>query len=145
MNPHHLSFSNPDVVAAPFGAYSHLALVGGGADLIFVSGQAGFKPDGTLANSAAEQYAQALRNIVALLKAEGSGPEHLVKLDSFLVTPIPGDEVKRSRAEILGAIRPAATLIYVPRLAEERLLVEIQAVAIRPPLANKNAVSGDAR
>jgi len=80
--------------------------------------------------------------------AAGPGPirpEYLVKLDSFLVAPIPGDEVKRSRAEILGAIRPAATLIYVPRLAEERFLVEIQAIAMRPPLVNKDAGSGDAR
>jgi 2-iminobutanoate/2-iminopropanoate deaminase len=145
MNPHHLRFSSPDVVAAPFGAYSHLVVVTSGSDLIFVSGQTGLKPDGTCPASAAEQYAQALRNIVALLKNEASGPEYLVKLDSFLVAPIPGDEVKRSRAEILGAIRPAATLIYVPRLAEERFLVEIQAVAIRPPLANKDTASGDAR
>jgi 2-iminobutanoate/2-iminopropanoate deaminase len=131
MNPHQLSFLNPDVVAAPIGAYSHVVLVRSATDLMFVSGQVGLKPDGTLATSAGEQYAQALRNVVALLRAEGSGPEHLIKLDSFLVTPIPVDTVKKYRAEILGTVRPAATLIYVPRLAEERFLVEIQAIAMR--------------
>src|SRR5207245_1098770 len=47
--------------------------------LLFLGGQAGHRPDGTLAgDSLLEQLEQACRNVAEALAAAGAAPEHLV-------------------------------------------------------------------
>ena len=77
---------------------------------------------------------QALRNVVAVLRAAGAGPEHLVRLTWF-VTDM--DEYLISRKalgvayrEIVGQIFPAMSVIGVSALAEKRAKVEIEATAV---------------
>ncbi|WP_370964812.1 RidA family protein [Amycolatopsis sp. cg9] len=72
---------NPDTVAPPLGRYSHLTQVPPGHRLVFLAGQLGVRPDGTLARPDTESQAmQLFANVSELLAAEGAGPEHLVKL-----------------------------------------------------------------
>ena len=78
------------------------------------------------------QYENALRNIVRLLESEGAGPAHIVKLNSYLVRPMDLPTVAAIRKAVLGDVRPAATMVYVPRLAAEHYLVEVEAWAVRP-------------
>ena len=49
---------NPPQVASPLGRYSHLAEVPPGHRLVFVAGQLGLAPDGTLAGPDAEAQAR---------------------------------------------------------------------------------------
>ena len=124
--------TNPDTVAPPIGAYSHVAIVPPGAQLIALAGQVGNAPDGSLPDTPEEQFENALRNIVRLLESQGATPAHLVKLNSYLVRPMDLAGVAATRKAILGDVRPASTLVYVPRLAAEHYLVEIEAWAVKP-------------
>lgn len=126
-----LRFADPPQVAVPLGAYSHLAVVPAGMELLFLAGQVGMTPDGQLSDWPEEQFRQALRNIVAILASEGCGPRNIVRLNTFLVRPLALEQLRGFRAELLGDARPASTLIYVPRLATDEILVEIEATAVR--------------
>jgi 2-iminobutanoate/2-iminopropanoate deaminase len=130
--PQSVRFSNPSTVAPPVGAYSHVAVVAPGTELLYVAGQVGLKLDGSLPESPEEQFTQALANVVAILQAEGATPADIVKLNTYLVRPMQPEQVRAARQRLLGAnVAPASTLVYVSRLAQERFLVEIEAVAVR--------------
>ena len=127
-----LAFRNPDTVAPPIGAYSHVAIVPAGTALIAFAGQVGNAPDGSVPDAPEQQYENALRNIVRLLESEGATPAHLVKLNTYLVRAMDLSTVAATRKAVLGDVRPASTLVYVPRLAADQYLVEVEAWAIRP-------------
>jgi enamine deaminase RidA (YjgF/YER057c/UK114 family) len=84
----------------------------------------------------AEQIAQALRNIVAVLAEAKAGPEHLVSmtwyltdLDDYAANLMP---IGRAWREVIGRNFPAMTVVQVMRLVEKRAKVEIQATAVIP-------------
>lgn len=126
-----LSFSNPSTVHSPLGLYSHTVSVPGGSELIYLSGQLGVRPDGSTPDNIAEQADQVFANIVALLKAQGLAPEHIVKLTTFMVAGQDGDAVRAARLKHLGAHRPASTAIFVSQLVDPAWFVEVDAVAAR--------------
>ena len=129
---------NPSSVAAPAGQYSHLAAVPAGHELVFVSGQLGLLPDGTLAGADAEtQTRQALANIQDLLAAAGSGPEHIVKFLSLIAGTEHLAGSRTARSEIFAEWYPdgdfpAHSLMVVTQLAAPQFAVEIEAVAAIP-------------
>lgn len=124
-----VSFNNPDTVLPPYGAYSHAAVVDPAARLVYTAGQVGETPEGVVPGAIEEQYEIALENIAAILAAQGAYPSDIVKLTTYVVTPIPPDKMRSIRHAVFGDIAPAATLIFVPRLAGLDYLVEIEAVA----------------
>jgi enamine deaminase RidA (YjgF/YER057c/UK114 family) len=82
------------------------------------------------------QFAQALRNVLAILKEDGAGPEHIVRLTIY-VTQL--QEYLNSRDElgpiwkaIMGANYPAMALVQVVRLVEPAAKIEIEATAVVP-------------
>ena len=125
-------FSNPDTVAPPLGAYSHVASLPAGARLIAIAGQVGNAPAGAVPEAAEAQYENALRNIVRLLESEGCTPADIVKLNSYLVQRLDLPVVALMRKAILGDIRPAATMVYVAGLAAPEYLIEVEAWAVKP-------------
>ena len=127
-----LTFRNPATVAPPLGAYSHVAIVAPGTELIALAGQVGNAPDGTVPDAPEAQYENALKNIVRLLESEGASPAHIVKPNSYLVRAMDLPTVAAIRKSVLGEVRPAATMVYVPRLATDQYLVEVEAWAVRP-------------
>lgn len=131
MSPAAVTFSNPDSVAPPHGAYSNVATVCAGADILFISGQLGVMPDGTMVAGAQAQYEQALRNVVAILDAEGVALGGLVKITTYLVQAIDVEAVRAIRRRILPDAVPAATLVYVAALGAPDRLVEVDAIAAR--------------
>lgn len=126
-------FRDPPDIAPPFSSYHHTALTPAGADWLTISGQVGVHPDGRLAEGAQAQAAQALRNLLACLRAHDMGPEHLVKLTSYVIRPEDVGALRAARIEVLGPeIRPASTLAVISALAAPDWLVEIEAIAARP-------------
>lgn len=105
--------------------------------LIFVSGQIGwnaaqqFESDDFIA-----QTAQALRNIVAVLKAGDAGPEHMVRMTWYVVDRVEYinslKEVGTVYREVMGKNFPAMTCVEVSALVEERARVEIEVTAVLP-------------
>ncbi len=82
------------------------------------------------------QFAQALRNIVAILAEGGATPEHIVRLTIY-VTDIQEylasrDELAPMWKSIMGSHFPAVALVQVTRLVERSAKVEIEATAVVP-------------
>jgi len=123
------AFSNPDCVHAPLGLYSHTAVVPPGTGLLFLSGQVGVRPDGSIGETIAEQADQTFANIVSLLRAHGLEPSSIIKLTTFMVAGQDGEDVRNARRKHLGAHRPASTAVYVSQLVEPRWFVEVEAIA----------------
>ena len=122
---------NPSTVAPPAGRYTHGMLVPADAKLLFISGQVGMAPDGTVPSDFAEQARNAWRNLIATLAAGGMTPDHLVKVTHYLIRPSDLPAYRAIRAEMTDA-RPASTLIFVTGLVDPGLLIEIDAVAAQP-------------
>jgi enamine deaminase RidA (YjgF/YER057c/UK114 family) len=126
-----VTFLNPSTVHAPLGAYSHFAVVPAGAELVFLSGQVGMRPDGSLPSSISAQADQVFANIGALLAAHGLDAGALVKLTLFIVAGQDIQAVRAARAKFLGAHRPASTAVFVSQLADPAWQVEAEAVAAK--------------
>ncbi len=105
--------------------------------LIFVSGQIGwnaaqqFESDDFIA-----QTRQALLNIVAVLKAAGAGPEHMVRMTWYLTDRVEYvarlKELGTAYREVMGKNFPAMTCVEVAGMVEERARIEIEVTAVLP-------------
>jgi enamine deaminase RidA (YjgF/YER057c/UK114 family) len=125
----------PDGWAKPVG-YAH-GLVARGA-VVITAGQVGWNPATSQfeTDDFVEQAAQALQNVVAILRKGGAGPEHIVRLNWYILDK---EEYRRARIalgkhyqEILGKRYPAMTLVVVSGLLEDRARLEIEATAVVP-------------
>lgn len=126
-----VAFLNPPTVHAPGGAYSHSAVVPAGAELIFLSGQVGVRPDGSLPSAISAQADQVFANIGSLLAAHGLDASALVKVTMFVVAGQDIQAVRAARAKFLGAHRPASTAVFVSQLVDPAWHVEVEAVAAK--------------
>ena len=124
-------FVNPPTMAKPVGQYSHGGLVRAGSDILYIAGQVGMRPDGTLPTTIEEQADEAYANVVRLLAAKGMTPANLVKTNTFLAVGQPTAAVRAARVKHFGDAAPASTFIYVPQLIEAKYLIEIEGVAVR--------------
>lgn len=120
--------SQPDGIAPPTGQYSHSVHVPGGRAIVFISGQVGIRPDGSMAIGFAAQLRQAFDNLDAVLAANGMNRDNLVKLNYFLAPGSDVTEFRRVRAELLPNPPPASTTL-IAELMDGDWLFEIDAVA----------------
>ena len=102
---------------------------------IYTAGVLGWDESETfVSDTLAGQFAQALRNIVAILAEDGAGPEHLVRMTCY-VTDIDAyraslAEIGAAWKEVIGRHYPAMALVAVTALVEPKALVEIEATAV---------------
>jgi enamine deaminase RidA (YjgF/YER057c/UK114 family) len=127
-----LKFESPDTVLPPYGAYSHAAVAPASSRFIFTAGQVGETRAGEIPATVEGQYEVALRNILNIISAQGASSAHIVKLTTYLVAPIAPDRMGAIRHSVFGDIKPAATLLFVPKLAGPDYLVEVEAIAVAP-------------
>ncbi len=83
-----------------------------------------------------DQTAQALANVVAVLREAGAGPEHIVRMTWYVTDRA---EYLRRQRELGQAYRahigrhfPAMSCVEVSALMEARAKVEIEATAVLP-------------
>jgi len=127
------TFLNPRDVHLPAGPYSHTAVVQGGSELVFVSGQVGMRADGSVPSSFAEQADLTFENLKACLAAHGLGVDAVVKLGVFVVPGQDFQVLRAARERYFGAHRPTSTSVFVAQLASPAFLVEIEAIAAKRP------------
>jgi len=102
---------------------------------IYVAGQVGWDSEERFnSDDIAEQAAQALRNVVAVLEAAGAGPEHIVRMTWYVTDKaayIAGlKEIGQAYREIIGRNFPAMTAVEVTALVEDRAKVEVECTAV---------------
>jgi enamine deaminase RidA (YjgF/YER057c/UK114 family) len=82
------------------------------------------------------QFAQVLRNIVAILAVDGAGPANIVRMTCYVTDRdayVAGlAEIGAAWKAIIGPHYPAMALVEVSRLVEPAALVEIEATAVVP-------------
>lgn len=112
--------------------YANGALVSG-AKTLYVAGQVGWDERQQMASGFVAQFAQALDNVLSIVRAAGGGPESVVKMTIY-VTDLPA---YRAAQRELGAVWrerfgkhfPAMALLGIAGLVEEGALVEIESIA----------------
>lgn len=122
---------NPSTIAAPLGAYSNGVSAPGGGRWLYIAGQIGVRPDGSMATTFVDQAEAAWSNLVAILADAGMTTQHLVKVTHYLVRPDDLKQYNPVRGKHLGIARPASTLIIAQALAKPEWLFEVEAVAWR--------------
>ena len=105
--------------------------------LVFVGGQIGwnaqqqFETDDFIA-----QVHQALRNIAAVLREAGAGPEHMVRMTWYVIDRVEYNarlkELGGVYREVMGKNFPAMSCVQVAALMEARAKVEIEVTAVIP-------------
>jgi enamine deaminase RidA (YjgF/YER057c/UK114 family) len=116
--------------------YSHGMLARG--ELVIVAGQVGLNADGRVpGDDVVSQTKQALENVRTVVEAAGCTMRDVVRLQTFLTRAedIPG--FMKARGEVFPGyfpdkVYPPNTLLVVSRLVRPELLVEIEAMAVRP-------------
>lgn len=102
-------------------------------DTLHISGQVGLGPDGELADETDmyAQAAQALTNLGTVLDLADLGPSDVVKYTCYVTDLADFGAFAKARSEFFGDHEPAATTVVVAALLDPRMLVEIEAVAVR--------------
>ena len=105
--------------------------------MIFTAGVVGWDETESFAEySLAGQFAQALRNTLAILAEDGAGPEHVVRMTVYVTDRADylrsRDEIGAAWREIMGRAYPVMALVEVKGLVENAALVEIETTAVVP-------------
>jgi len=132
----------PKAFGAPLGMYSH-GMIAPGGEIVVVAGQVGMGQGGQVAGGdVVAQTKQALDNVRAVVEAAGCAMRDVIRLQTFLTHAGDIDGFMKARAEVFpryfpdGAY-PPNTLLIVSRLVKPELLVEIEAMAVKPAQASK--------
>ncbi len=121
---------DPPAIAPPASAYHHAFLSTGVKNVLTVSGQLGEHPDGTCAETAAEQAELAWRNVFSILDATGMALENIVKVTSYIVGEENIDAYVEVHKRFVGEQAPPWTLVVVAALGRPQYLVEVDVLAI---------------
>ncbi|HTI48146.1 MAG TPA: RidA family protein [Casimicrobiaceae bacterium] len=105
--------------------------------MVFVAGQIGWDAQRKLVPGGfVAQAAQALANVVAVLREAGARPEHVVRLTWYVVDRQEYVASLRALGEryraIMGRHYPAMTAVQVAALIEDGARVEVEATAVVP-------------
>jgi enamine deaminase RidA (YjgF/YER057c/UK114 family) len=100
-------------------------------DRVLVSGTAPVWPDGSCDPDPGVQARRCLRIIEDALVDAGASMSQVVRTRMYLVDPADADAVGRAHGEVFAETRPAATMVVVKALLDERWKVEIEAEAAR--------------
>jgi enamine deaminase RidA (YjgF/YER057c/UK114 family) len=126
---------NPSTLYDPVpNGYSHVAAVDAAhVRLVLLAGQGGEDRSGALAPDFESQLRQAMDNLCSALDAAGATSADVARTLVMIV------DHSEERLRLLGAefdrvwgpgLKPACTLVPVPRLALDGMLVEIEATAV---------------
>jgi 2-iminobutanoate/2-iminopropanoate deaminase len=121
--------STPPGTPKPIGPYSHIAKVGSS---ITIGGTAGFDPaTGQLVGAdMAAQTKRILESFKVMLASVGSDLAHVVHINIFLLEMKDFDAMNAAYVEMMGAHRPARTVIGVRELPKPGVLLTMNLTAV---------------
>ncbi|MCA9750867.1 MAG: RidA family protein [Gemmatimonadetes bacterium] len=127
---------NPPELPSPTG-FNHGLLAPAGGRTLFVAGQPGLGEDGKVVPGGfVAQFAQALDNTIAVVRAAGGDVEHIGRMTIY-VTDLQAYLASRRDVgvawrERLGKHFPAVALVEVRGLVDEGAVLEIETTAVVP-------------
>lgn len=129
---HSVQTFTPAALPTPLGPYSHIAKAG---ELITISAIAGMDPaTGKLVGTDAySQSKQVLELCNAMLAAAESDFAHVVHVNLYVKKLEHLGDVTRAYDEMVGASRPAGTVVAVPDLPKPGALVTMSLIAVTRP------------
>ena len=135
-----MTFINPEALGAPRG-YSNGVLVEGGR-LLFVAGQIAWDTEQRIVSREfSEQFARALGNVVAVVRAAGGAATDIAQLRIYVTDKRAYQsslkQVGAAYRELMGRHYPAMVLVEVAALVEDLAQVEIEAIACLPAVESK--------
>jgi enamine deaminase RidA (YjgF/YER057c/UK114 family) len=101
-------------------------------NLIAVTGTVGINADGSYSPDVGEQARRALVIIRAAIEALGGRLEHVIRTRMYVTDVTQWEQVAAVHGEVFADIRPATTIVEVPRLIDGAALIEIEADAVVP-------------
>jgi enamine deaminase RidA (YjgF/YER057c/UK114 family) len=116
----------------PEGGYTQALLVPPNRGLLVISGQVPVTTDGAVPATFRGQCETVWSNLVAQLRAAGLTLDHLVKVTTYLADRTHREENGAIRRAVLGARRPALTVI-IADIYDPAWMLEIEAFAITDP------------
>ena len=130
MSRTNVRYVNPPTLSIPTG-YSHVVEVQSGRT-IYIAGQVAVDKSGNVVgkNDFAAQATQVFENLKLALAEAGATFDNLVKVTTFVTDMSHLQTLRTLRAKYYGKNAPASTLVQVGKLANEQLMIEIEAVAV---------------
>ena len=130
-----MTFINPEAFGVPRG-YNNGVLIDGGR-LLFIAGQIAWDGEQRIvSDDFSEQFAQALANVIAVVRAAGGQPANIAQMRVYVTDKQAyKSNLKQVGAiyrELMGRHYPAMALVEVAALVEDLAQVEIEAVACLP-------------
>lgn len=106
------------------------AVVAEGGRTIYIGGQNGILPDGTIAgDTLASQTEQAYKNMIEILKTVSASQENVVKQTIYVVKGQDVREGYTATQKVWGNFPTAISVVFVESLGVPGALVEIEAIA----------------
>jgi reactive intermediate/imine deaminase len=132
MSRPNVQYVNPPTLSVPAG-YSHVVQVHSGRT-VYIAGQVALDKSGNVVgkNDFAAQATQVFENLKLALAAAGATFDNLVKVTTFVTDMSHLQALRAIRARYYGKNAPASTLVQVGKLANEELMIEIEAIAVVP-------------
>jgi enamine deaminase RidA (YjgF/YER057c/UK114 family) len=105
--------------------------------IVFLAGQVGWDAQQRFASEEiAPQFAQALDNIVAILRDAGGAPQHICRITAFCCDKPKYLAARRELGAIwrerMGRHYPAMSMIFVADLLDRPAVIELEATAVIP-------------
>jgi reactive intermediate/imine deaminase len=127
-----VQYLNPPPLSAPTG-YTHVVQVHGGRT-IYIAGQVALDKSGNVVGKGdfAAQTTQVFENLKSALAAGGATFDNLVKVTTFVTDMSQMQTLRSIRAKYYGKNAPASTLVQITKLANDDLMIEIEAIAVVP-------------
>ena len=119
----------PATIQPPLANYCHATEVAPNARWLYVSGQLGVRPDGTIPDGFADQAEACFADLMAILADAGMAAADLVRLNAYLTDPADLGAYMAARDRHVAAPAPASTLLVVQALTRPQFKIEIEAVA----------------
>jgi enamine deaminase RidA (YjgF/YER057c/UK114 family) len=101
-------------------------------DRVVVSGTGPVMPAGCCPDDAGDQARRCFEIIAAALTEAGASLDDVVRTRMYITAAAHADAVGAVHGELLGHVRPAATMVIVAALLDPAWKVEIEAEAVLP-------------
>jgi reactive intermediate/imine deaminase len=127
-----VEYLNPETLSTPTG-YTHVVQVHRGRT-IYIAGQVALDKAGNIVGKGdfAAQTTQVFENLKLALASAGATFDNLVKVTTYVTDLSQMQTLREIRAKYYGKNPPASTLVQITKLANDALMIEIEAIAVIP-------------